>query len=129
MELSNDDSENYSCEEAEPIEFPNKAYADLMALVTDHNLSNKATNAVIRFFNNYSNLTSSPLPKNAKKGRELMEKMKIPTLTSKKHKILTHNNIDYFLFYHPIINCIKNILSISDISQNFTLNFKNFEVY
>ncbi|RHZ82165.1 hypothetical protein Glove_113g53 [Diversispora epigaea] len=53
--------------------------------------------------------------------------MKIPTLTSKKHKILTHNNIDYYLFYHPIFNCIKNILSISDISQNFTLRFENFK--
>ncbi|RHZ80841.1 hypothetical protein Glove_131g45 [Diversispora epigaea] len=118
MELSNSDAENYSfnnyasdnnniCEEAEPIEFPNNVYADLMALVTNYNLSNEATNAVIR--------------------RELMEKMKIPTLTSKKHKILTHNNIDYYLFYHPILNCIKNILSISDISQNFTLRFENFK--
>ncbi|RHZ80517.1 hypothetical protein Glove_134g23 [Diversispora epigaea] len=53
--------------------------------------------------------------------------MKIPTLTSKKHKILTHNNINYYLFYHPILNCIKNILSISDISQNFTLRFENFK--
>ena len=130
MELS----ENYSfnnniCEEVEPIEFPNKAYADLMALITNYNLSNEAANAVIHFFNEHSNLPLSPLPRNAKKGRELMEKMKIPTLTSKKHKILTYNNIDYYLFYYPVLNCIKNILSISDISQNLILNFKNFKVY
>ncbi|RHZ56871.1 hypothetical protein Glove_396g17 [Diversispora epigaea] len=31
------------------------------------------------------------------------------------------------LFYHPVFNCIKNILSISDISQNFTLGFENFK--
>ncbi|RHZ52790.1 hypothetical protein Glove_457g41 [Diversispora epigaea] len=138
MELSNSEPENYSfnnyasdynniCEEAEPIEFPNNAYADLMALITNYNLSNEATNAVIHFFNEHSNLPLSPFPKNAKKGHELMEKMKIPTLTSKKHKILTHNNIDYYLFYHPVLNCIKNILSISDISQNFTLRFENFK--
>ncbi|RHZ84374.1 hypothetical protein Glove_82g16 [Diversispora epigaea] len=138
MKLSNSEPENYSfnnyaldynniCEEAEPIEFPNNAYADLMALVTNYNLSNEATNAVIHFFNEHSNLSLSPLPKNTKKGCELMEKMKIPTLTSKKHKILTHNNIDYYLFYHPVLNCIKNILSISDISQNFTLRFENFK--
>ncbi|RHZ49674.1 hypothetical protein Glove_518g1 [Diversispora epigaea] len=138
MELSNSEPENYSfnnyasdynniCEEAEPIEFLNNAYADLIALVTNYNLSNEATNAVICFFNEHSNLPLSPLPKNAKKGRELMEKMKISTLTSKKHKILTHNNIDYYLFYHPVLNCIKNILSISDISQNFTLRFENFK--
>ncbi|RHZ78924.1 hypothetical protein Glove_154g22 [Diversispora epigaea] len=138
MELSNSEPENYSfnnyasdynniCEEAEPIEFPNNAYADLIAFVTNYNLSNEATNAVIRFFNEYSNLPLSPLPKNVKKGRELMEKMKIHTLISKKHKIFTHNNIDYYLFYHPVLNCIKNILSISDISQNFTLRFENFK--
>ncbi|RHZ86160.1 hypothetical protein Glove_54g87 [Diversispora epigaea] len=57
MELSNSEPENYSfnnyasdynniCEEAEPIEFPNNAYADLMALVTNYNLSNEATNAL-----------------------------------------------------------------------------------
>ncbi|RHZ80482.1 hypothetical protein Glove_135g17 [Diversispora epigaea] len=56
MELSNSEPENYSfnnyvsdynniCEEAEPIEFPNNAYTDLMALVTNYNLSNEATNA------------------------------------------------------------------------------------
>src|SRR6185369_8590250 len=98
---------NNICEEAEPIEFPNNAYADLMTLVTNYNLSNEATNAVIHFFNEHSNLPLSPLPKNTQKGRELMEKMKIPTLTFKKHKILTHNNIDYYLFYHPVLNCIK----------------------
>jgi len=133
MELS-DDVKNFSfnnnnCEEAEPIEFPNKVYTDLMALVTNYNLSNQAANAVIHFFNEHSNLLSSPLPKNAKKGRELMEKMKIPILTSKKHEILTYNNIKYYLYYYPILNCIKNILSIPDISQNFTLNFENFEVH
>ncbi|RHZ57009.1 hypothetical protein Glove_395g100 [Diversispora epigaea] len=138
MELSNSEPENYSfnnyasdynniCEEAEPIEFPNNAYANLIALVTNYNLSNETTNAVIHFFNEHSNLPLFPLPKNTKKGRELMKKMKIPTLTSKKHKILTHNNIDYYLFYHPVLNCIKNILSISDISQNFILKFENFK--
>jgi hypothetical protein len=131
MELS-EDVENYSFNndicEAGPIKFPNKAYGDLMALVTTYNLSNKAGNAVIHFFNENSNLPLSPLPKNINQGRELMEKMKIPTLASEKHKILTHNNIDYYLFYRPILNCIKNILSIHDISQNFTLNFENFKV-
>ncbi|RHZ50269.1 hypothetical protein Glove_502g47 [Diversispora epigaea] len=138
MELSNSNAENYSfnnytsnnnniCEEAEPIEFPNNAYADLMAFVINYNLSNETTNAVIHFFNEHSNLPLSPLPKNVKKRHKLMEKIKIPTLTSKKHKILTHNNIDYYLFYYPVFNCIKNILSIFDISQNFTLRFENFK--
>src|SRR6185436_3394931 len=101
----------------------------ILALVTNYNLSNEVTNAVIHFFNEHSNLPLSPLLKNVQKGYKLMEKMKILTLTSKKHKILTHNNIDYYLFYHPVLNCIKNILSIFDILQNFTLRFENFKVY
>lgn len=132
MELS-DDTENILsndniCEETNSIKFPNKAYVDLMTLVTNYNLSNKAANTIIHLFNEHSNLLLSPLLKNIKKGRELMEKMKIPTLLSKKHKILTYNNIDYYLFYHPILNCIKNILSIPDILENFALNFKNFKI-
>src|SRR6266480_2203346 len=47
-------------------EFPNEAYKDLMLLVTDHKLNNKAGNAVIRFFNKHSTLLKSPLPKNIK---------------------------------------------------------------
>ncbi|RHZ67776.1 hypothetical protein Glove_299g53 [Diversispora epigaea] len=47
-------------------EFSNKAYADLMTLVTKYNLSNKAGNSIIKFFNRHSDLSQSPLPKNIK---------------------------------------------------------------
>ncbi|RHZ51359.1 hypothetical protein Glove_480g4 [Diversispora epigaea] len=50
--------------EVEIKEFPNEAYADLMTLVTKHNLSNKAGNSIIKFFNRHSNLSQLPLPKN-----------------------------------------------------------------
>src|SRR6266516_2080235 len=52
-------------------EFPNEAYKDLMLLVTDHKLNNKAGNAVIRIFNKHSThstLLKLPLPKNIKNG-------------------------------------------------------------
>ncbi|RHZ82281.1 hypothetical protein Glove_110g25 [Diversispora epigaea] len=38
-------------------EFPNEAYADLMALVIENNLNNKAGNAIIKFFNKHSDLS------------------------------------------------------------------------
>src|SRR5688572_978933 len=44
-------------------DFPNEAYADLMALVTKHNLSNATGNAIIKFFNKHANLNTSPLSK------------------------------------------------------------------
>src|SRR5271170_6310067 len=47
--------------------YPNKAYADLMTLVTKYNLSNKIGNAIIKFFNKHSNLNTSPLLKSIEK--------------------------------------------------------------
>src|ERR1044071_9860670 len=83
LEDSEKESEDILLEESEDIleesegileepeihtEFPNEAYADLMVLVTQHKLNNKAGNAIIKFFNKHSNLTTSPLPKNIERG-------------------------------------------------------------
>jgi hypothetical protein len=106
-------------------EFPNEAYADLMTLVTDYKLSNKAGNAIIKFFNKHSNVPQSPLPINIEKGRKFMNNMKFPNLTFKKICIASHNHKEYFLHYQDLIHCIKNILAITDITQ---LSFENCEV-
>src|SRR6266480_3327070 len=75
----NEESEEYEIfkqSETEALtEFPNYAYKDLMVLVTKHKLNNKAGNGIIQFFNKYSALSKSPLPKNIKKGRTFMNKM------------------------------------------------------
>lgn len=99
-------------------EFPNEAYADLMILVTDYKLSNKAGNAIIKFFNKHSNVPQSPLPINIEKGRKFMNNMKFPNLTFKKICIASHNHKEYFLHYQDLIHCIKNILAIPDITQD-----------
>jgi len=65
-------------------EFPNEAYADLMTLVTDYKLSNRAGNAIIKFFNKHSNVPQSPLPINIEKGRKFMNNMKFSNLTFKR---------------------------------------------
>lgn len=109
-------------------DFPNEAYADLMALVAKHNFSNAAGNAVINFFNKHANLNTSPLPKSIKQGRDYVDKMNLPTLTFTKTCITKYNNKEYYLHYRPLINCVKNILSNPDISQNFSLTFKKLKV-
>lgn len=109
-------------------EFPNEAYADLMTLVTNYKLNNKAGNAIIKFFNKHSNLPQSPLPINIEKGRKFMNNMKFPNLTFKKICIANHNHKEYFLHYQDLIHCIKNILAIPDITQDFALSFENCEV-
>ena len=102
--------------EPEIKDFPNEAYADLMKLVIKHDLNNKAGNAIIKFFNKYSNLTQSPLPKNVETGRKFMDKMNISHLAHYKYKILSHNNEEYFIHYHSILECIENLVSNLEIA-------------
>ena len=80
-------------------EFPNDAYKDLMILVTKHKLNNKAGNDIIRFFNKYSTLTKSPLPKNIEKGRVFMNNMNFSNLEFCKVHITNHKGKDYYLYY------------------------------
>ena len=57
-----------------------------------------------------------------------MDSMNLPTLQCQKSHIITYNGKDYYLHHRSLINCIKNILSIPNLSQNFALNFEKFEV-
>ncbi|RHZ87043.1 hypothetical protein Glove_41g30 [Diversispora epigaea] len=110
-------------------EFPNEAYADLMALVIENNLNNKAGNAIIKFFNKHSDLSQLlPFPKNIEIGRKFMDKMNISQLSYSKYCVLTHNSQDYFVHYRPIKNCIKNLLSNPDILKNLMFRYENLKI-
>ncbi|RHZ60532.1 hypothetical protein Glove_352g9 [Diversispora epigaea] len=91
---SNESEESESAEEeTETIpKFPNNTYSDLMTLIIQHNLNNKAGNTIIRFFNKHSNLPTSSLPKNIEQGRKLMDRMKLINLLNKEK---TNNNRNY----------------------------------
>ncbi|KAF0468339.1 zn-finger domain-containing protein [Gigaspora margarita] len=104
-------------------EFPNKAYADLMVLVTKYKLSNVAGNAIILFFNKHSKHSTSPLPKNIRQGKEFMNNIK-SKLLYKKTKVLDLDDTEYFLYHMPLISCIENILKILDIAQNLEFEYK-----
>ncbi|RHZ89333.1 hypothetical protein Glove_16g105 [Diversispora epigaea] len=79
--------DNIEESEVEIKEFPNEAYADLMTLVTKHNLSNKAGNSIIKFFNRHSDLSQSPLPKNIETdSQELKINVKYKFKSSEKLK-------------------------------------------
>src|SRR6266480_2950168 len=108
--------------------YPNEAYGDLMALVTKHKLNNKTGNAIIKFFNKHSNLASSPLPVSIEQGCKYMDNMNLPSLTFQQTCVINYNNTEYYLHHRSLLNCVKNILSIPDILQNFALTFENLEV-
>ncbi|RHZ46553.1 hypothetical protein Glove_615g55 [Diversispora epigaea] len=98
-----DNFEQVSPEREENVmEFPNEAYADLMELFIKHNLNNKTGNAIIKFFDKHSNLSTSPLPKNIEAGRKLMDIMNVQKLPYSKHCILDYKNKEYFVYYRPI---------------------------
>ncbi|RHZ54902.1 hypothetical protein Glove_421g100 [Diversispora epigaea] len=130
--LQNEDldvrSESSRNEDSDVEEFPNESYADLMTLVTKYNLNNKAGNAIIKFFNKHSNLSISPLPKNIETGRKYMDKMNLSRLLYYKHRILVHNNKEYFINYQPVIKCIENLLSNPEIFQLFVYDYKKLEI-
>ncbi|RGB34495.1 hypothetical protein C1646_760455 [Rhizophagus diaphanus] len=108
--------------------YPNEAYANLMTLVTKHKLSNTTGNAIIKFFNKYANLSTSPLPTSIKKGCKYMDDMDLPNLTYVKTCIMNYNNNEYYLHHRSLINCVKNILSIPDMSKNFVQKFENLKI-
>src|SRR6266480_7853773 len=56
-------------------DYPNKAYGDLMSLVTKHKLSNAMSNIIIKFFNKYANFNTSLLLKSIEKERKYMNNM------------------------------------------------------
>ena len=109
-------------------EFPSEAYADLMTLVTKHNLNNQTSNAIINFFNKHSNLPISPLPKNILAGQKFMDDMDLSHLANYKHRILVHNDIEYFIHYCPVKNCIENLLSNPEITEHFAYDYENLAV-
>ncbi|KAF0477082.1 hypothetical protein F8M41_024296 [Gigaspora margarita] len=110
-----DDIQATSLDEEIVQEFPNKAYADLMVLVTKYKLSNTAKNAIILFFNKHLKHSKSPLPKNIKQGKEFMNNIK-SNLLYKKTKVLELDNTEYFLYYMDLISYIESKLEIPDIA-------------
>ena len=57
-----------------------------------------------------------------------MDKMNLSRLLYYKHRILVHNNKEYFINYQPVIKCIENLLSNPEISQLFVYDYKKLEV-
>ncbi|RHZ57354.1 hypothetical protein Glove_390g5 [Diversispora epigaea] len=120
-----DNFEQVSPEREENVmEFPNETYADLMELFIKHNLNNKTGNAIIKFFDKHSNLSTSPLPKNIEASRKLMDIMNVQKLPYSKHCILDYKNKEYFVYYRLIKSCIESLLSNPDIIKNFIYKYQ-----
>ena len=57
-----------------------------------------------------------------------MDNMKISNLEFSKVLITNYGGENYYLYYQDLIQCVKNILSIPNITQDFALSYENYEV-
>ena len=57
-----------------------------------------------------------------------MNNMIFTNLKFKKIFIINHNDNEYFLYHQNLISCIKNILEVPNIMQDFVLSFSNYMV-
>src|SRR2546423_14054222 len=76
-------------------DYLNKAYGDLMLLVTKHKLSNATGNVIIKFFNKHVNLNTSHLSKSIEKERKYMNNINLSTLTFTKTLVKNYKNKKY----------------------------------
>ena len=99
-------------------EWPNDAYRDFMELVIEENISNNIGDKVIKFFNKYSNLEESPLPKMTKSGKDYLNQIKSP-IDFKAIIVATYSGVDFKLYYHPIFRAIQALLQRPGVTDNF----------
>jgi len=91
-------------------EWPNDAYYDFMKLIIKGNISNKIGDKIIKFFNKYSNLKKSPLPKLTKNGKDYLNQINSPSIKFKERVVASYSGIDFTLYYQPIFRTIQALL-------------------
>lgn len=99
--------------------WPNDAYRDFMKLIVDGNISNKIGDKIIKFFNKYSNLKDSPLPKSAKNGKDYLNQINSPSVDFKEKVIATNFGVDFKLYYRPIFRAIQALIQRPEVNDNF----------
>ena len=100
-------------------EWPNDAYRDFMELIVENNVSNKTGDKFIKFFNKYSNLKESPLPKSTKNGKDYLNQINSPSVDFKEKVVATHSGVDFKLYYRPIFHAIQALLQRPEVNDKF----------
>jgi len=100
-------------------EWPNDAYRDFMELIVENNVSNKTGDKFIKFFNKYSNLKESPLPKSTKNGKDYLNQINSPSVDFKEKVVATYEEVDFKLYYRPIFHAIQALLQRPEVNDKF----------
>src|SRR6266516_2709787 len=100
-------------------EWPNDAYREFMELVIKGNISNKIGDKIIKFFNKYSNLKNSPLPKSTKNGKDYLNQINSPSVDFKEKVVATYKEVDFKLYYWPIFHAIQALMQRPEVNDKF----------
>jgi Plavaka transposase len=100
-------------------EWPSDAYRDFMELIVENNISNKTGDKIIKFFNKYSNLKESPLPKSTKNGKDYLNQINSPLVDFKEKVVATYEEVDFKLHYRPIFHAIQALVQRPKVADNF----------
>ena len=90
-----------------------------MRLIVEGNISNKIGDQIIKFFNKYSNLEESPLPKSTKNGKDHLNQITSPSLDFKEKVVSTYSGIDITRYYHSIFRAIQALVQRPEVANNF----------
>ena len=107
---------------SEQNDYPNEAYKGFVKIIEKHGLSNKAGDAIIRWFNKEAFRVDNPLPKSSQSAREYMLQFKTPNMNFQKELIGNFNGIEYYLEYRHISEALRELLMNSNLVEICNLN-------
>ena len=90
-----------------------------MELTVENNISNKTGDKIIKFFNKYSNLKISSLPKSTKSGKDYLNQINLPSVDFKEKVVATYEEVNFKLYYRPIFCAIQALLQRPKAADNF----------
>lgn len=88
-----------------------------MELITKWNLSNACSSDILKFARKICR-DDKVLPTSVKQGRQLLDRIDVSHVSFQKAPIMTYMKETYYLYYRPIFDAIKELLSNKEIFTN-----------
>ena len=93
-----------------------------MELLSRWNLSDACGSDILKFTKKICR-DDVNLPTSVKQGRQLLDQIVVPHISFKKAPIMMYEQKTYYLYYRPIFDVIKELLSNKDIFGHCTFTF------
>src|SRR5437762_14309101 len=98
-------------------EFPSEEFGDFMELLAKWNLSDACGSDILKFSRKIC-WDDVNLPSSVKQSRQLLNQINVPHISFKKDPVMKYKEKTDYLYYHQILDAIKELLSNTDISQH-----------